>query len=549
MMINPRLIKAVPESKKYVFLTVLLKLISLASNILIIFSTAQIIRTQGKSIKFPVLFIAAGIILNCMCAFLISIAGWKASSKVKITLRSMIYRKLLQLGTDYAETSSTAKTIQLAAEGVEQIEVWFGQYLPQFFYSMLASVTVFTVLCFLNVKMAVILFLCVPLIPVSIICVQKIAKRLLSRYWDQYASLADNFLENLQGLTTLEIYQADEFKQEQMKKEAEHFRKITMKVLSMQLNSIIIMDIVAYAGAGLGIMAAVSAFSSGNLSLADCFICILLSADFFIPLRRLGSFFHTAMNGTTAAKKIFALLDTECPDTKKRVITEIPACRTKNILELKNVSCTYGERTVLKNACIEIPEHSYTAFVGKSGSGKSTAAKILCGINSRYEGKALICGTEISSINTDTLYKKISYLSHRDWIFKGTVRETLLEGKAGADEEQMRNVLAKVNLLAFIDDNGGLDAEILENASNLSGGQKQRLSIARALLHDGDIFIFDESTSNIDVESEKIILNLLHELKKSKTIIMISHRKENCSGADNIYFFDNGICKKTGGTL
>ncbi|MCR5218328.1 ABC transporter ATP-binding protein/permease [Treponema sp.] len=546
MMINPRLIKAVPESKKYVFITVVLKWISLLANALIIFSTAEIIRSKGENITLPCVLIGAGVFITALASYFISLSSWKSSSKVKQTLRSRIYNKLLQLGTDYAENSSTAKTIQLTAEGVEQIEVWFGLYLPQFFYSMLASVTVFIILSFLNFKMALILFICVPLIPMSIICVQKIAKRLLSKYWDQYANLADSFLENLQGLTTLEIYQADAFKEEEMKKEAEHFRKVTMKVLSMQLNSIIIMDIVAYGGAGLGITAAISSFASGSLSAADCFICILLSADFFIPLRRLGSFFHTAMNGTTASKKIFALLDLPCPDNNKRTLDKITCNPDTAALSLKNVSLTYGERKVLKNANIHIAAHSYTAFVGKSGSGKSTAAKILCGINTNYSGEAFIYGNDISKIKLDCLFKNVSYISHRDWIFKGSIRDTLLEGKSNATEEEMNDALKKVNLLSFVKENGGLDAEIMENASNLSGGQKQRLSIARALLHDSSILIFDESTSNIDVESEKIILDLLHELKKTKTIIMISHRKENCLGADSIYYFENGKCSQKG---
>lgn len=543
MMIDKRLLNAVPKSKKWVFLTVLLKWISLLLNAVLIFSLAQIIKTRGENILLPCILIALSVIFSFLSSQLTSLTSFNASAQVKKTLRSMIYEKLLKLGTDYQEQTQTAKIVQLAVEGVEQLEVWFGQYLPQFFYSMIASLTTFAILSFLNLKMAIILLVCVPLIPLAIVAVQKIAKRILKNYWSQYANLADNFLENLQGLTTLEIYNADEFKQKSMAKESEHFRKVTMKVLSMQLNSIIIMDIVAYGGAGLGITAAVASFLSGNLSLENCFVCILLSADFFIPLRRLGSYFHTAMNGATASNNIFELLDTK-EKTDGSLLIDLSNLQNQNqtLYETKNLSYKFGERQVLKNANIKIQNGSYTAFVGKSGSGKSTTAKILSGINSEYKGSVKLNGTELSEFQKSSVYKTCTYISHRDWIFKGSVKETLLEGNPNASEEEMWKVLDEVQLSSFLKENGGLEMQIEENAANLSGGQKQRLSIARALLFNSPIMIFDEATSNIDVESESAILKLLHELKGKKTILMISHRKENCLGADKIYLFENGNC-------
>lgn len=544
MMIDKRLLNAVPKSKKWVFLTVLLKWISLLLNAVLIFSLAQIIKTRGENILLPCILIALSVIFSFLSSQLTSLTSFNASAQVKKTLRSMIYEKLLKLGTDYQEQTQTAKIVQLAVEGVEQLEVWFGQYLPQFFYSMIASLTTFAILAFLNLKMAIILLVCVPLIPLAIVAVQKIAKRILKNYWSQYANLADNFLENLQGLTTLEIYNADEFKQKSMAKESEHFRKVTMKVLSMQLNSIIIMDIVAYGGAGLGITAAVASFLSGNLTLENCFVCILLSADFFIPLRRLGSYFHTAMNGATASNNIFELLDTkEKTDGSLLVdLSNLSNQKNQTLYETKNLSYKFGERQVLKNANIKIQNGSYTAFVGKSGSGKSTTAKILAGINSEYQGSVKLNGTELSEFQKSSVYKACTYISHRDWIFKGSVKETLLEGNPNTSEEEMWKVLDEVQLSSFLKENGGLEMQIEENAANLSGGQKQRLSIARALLFNSPIMIFDEATSNIDVESESAILKLLHKLKGKKTILMISHRKENCLGADKIYFFENGNC-------
>lgn len=554
MMIDKRLINLVPSSKKYVFMTVVLKWLALMSNALLIFSLAQILKTKGENILLPAIFTGLSILLTFLCSQFAAITSFKSSSQVKKTLRSLIYEKLLRLGPEYQEKTETAKIIQWAVDGVEQIEIWFGQYLPQFFYSMIAAVTTFIILAFLNLKMAVILFVCVPLIPMSIVMVQKIAKKILGKYMDQYAKLADNYLENLQGLTTLKIYQADQYKQEKIGEEAEHFRKVTMKVLSFQLNSIIIMDIVAYAGAGLGITAAISSYLNGGLSLTNAFICILLSADFFIPLRRLGSYFHTAMNGTTASKNIFALLETPERDegweglplaaasdeSSATPSAGSDAARKTCLYSLSGLTYKFGERTVLQNISLEIPKGSFTAFVGKSGSGKSTTAKVLAGINLDYQGSAKLLGQEINKLRSRDVYKYVSYISHKDWIFKGSIRDCLLEGNPQASEEEMWEALKKVQLDGFVKEMGGLDFQIMENASNLSGGQKQRLSIARALLHNSEVYIFDEASSNIDVESEAAILELLHQLKKEKTIIMISHRKENCQGADKIYTFEKG---------
>ncbi len=313
-----------------------------------------------------------------------------------------------------------------------------------------------------------------------------------------------------------------------------------MKVLSFQLNSTIIMDIVAYAGAALGIMAALSAYFTGAIQIEQTFVCIMLSADFFIPLRRLGSYFHTAMNGATASDNIFALLDTPEKQYGKTKIDDFSATNSGTLFEISSLNYYFGCRQILKNVNLSIKNGSFTAFVGKSGSGKSTTAKILAGINLEYQGSVKVGLSELKDIALDSIYKNISYISHKDWIFKGTIKDCLLEGNPNACENQLFDALRQVQLEDFVKENGGLDFEIKENASNLSGGQKQRLSIARALLHNSQIYIFDEATSNIDVESEKAVLDLLHSLKGKKTIIMISHRKENCDGADQIYFFENG---------
>ena len=549
MMIDRRLLKSVPESKKYIFYCILCKFFSLIANTVLVFSVAFLIGNAGNFLQYKhaTVAIVFSLITSIVTARLGTMASFFASKKVKETLRTRIYKKLLNLGTEYHEKTETAKLVQLTAEGVEQVETMFSLYLPQLYFSMLAALFTFAILFFISRKMAFTLLVCVPMIPISIIVVQKIAKKLLSKYWDQYASLADNFLENLQGLTTLQIYQADEFKQKQMELDAEVFRKVTMKVLSMQLNSIIIMDMIAYGGAGLGIAAAVSGFRNGDISLAMTFAAILLSADFFIPLRRLGSFFHIAMNGSAASKKIFDFLDAEVTQYGSKKLTKSDFTNINaeiDIYSLKNLNFFYKDRKILNKININIKKGSFTAFFGKSGSGKSTLAKILAGINRNYQGSATLANIEMKEISSDSIFESICYISHRDWIFKGTIKDTLLEGNPGATEKQMLETLEQLQLTSLLTKKNGLETEILENASNLSGGQKQRLSIARALLHNPEIMIFDEATSNIDVESEKAIVDFLHELKGKKTIIMITHRMENCTGADSVYEFSEGTCRR-----
>ncbi|MBQ9494330.1 MAG: ABC transporter ATP-binding protein/permease [Treponema sp.] len=540
MMIDRRLVNAVPQVKKYVFATVLVRTLALFANTVLVFAVAHVLRTRGERFQIPVLVIALSLAVRILCNIAASNASYHASSGVKRILRCRIYQKLLRLGADYQEQTTTAKLVQLAVEGVEQLETWFSSFLPQFYYSVIAAVATFAVLAFLNMRMALILLVCVPLIPISMMIVQNIAKRLLGTYWAQYASLADNFLENLQGLTTLHIYKADEYKAREMAQEAEHFRTVTMKVLSMQLNSIIVMDVVAFGGAGLGIAAALASFYAGTLSLDHAFICILLSADFFIPLRTLGSAFHTAMNGVTASKNIFALLDTKERECGTRAV---PALQNgMAIYKTRNLGYQF-DRVVLHDCAIEIAEGSYVAFVGKSGSGKSTAAKVLAGIYASYSGSVCVNGAELADIAPPSLYEYTTYISHRDWIFAGTVRDCLCEGNANARDDVLWRALESVKLASFLRERDGLDTRIQEGGANFSGGQKQRLSIARALLRNSSVYIFDEATSNIDVESEQAILALLHELKGKKTIIMISHRAENCKGADVVYRFENGTVR------
>ncbi len=546
MMIDKRLIRTVRESKKYIAWNVIYQWISLVANITMMVSIADLLSrlfantADRENFVCTVIVVAAAVGIRYFCAVQSAKMGYLSSKAVKKVLREKIYRKLLRLGSSYKEKAQTSEIVQISVEGVEQLETYFGAYLPQFFYAMLAPLTLFIVLGFVNVPAAAVLLVCVPLIPAAIAAVQTWAKKLLSKYWGQYTALGDTFLENLQGLTTLKIYRADDFKNDEMNVEAEKFRKITMKVLTMQLNSITIMDLIAYGGAALGIVMSVTQYSKGNVSLAGCLLIIMLSADFFIPMRQLGSFFHIAMNGMAAGQKIFRLLDLPEAEEKK---ADCP----KGDIVCRDLHFSYDhDREILSGVNMTFKRGAFTAIVGESGCGKSTISAILTGRNKGYGGSVSVGETELSEIREADLMENITYISHQSYLFKGTVRDNLLMGKPDASDSELWEVLERVNLADFVRNEKGLDTGLSEKASNLSGGQCQRLALARALLHDSPIYIFDEATSNIDVESENDIMNEIQNLAESKTVILISHRLVNVVKADAIYVMVNGKIAESG---
>lgn len=541
MMINKRLIGVVPDSKKYIAGNVILQWCSLAANIALMTSITALLqglwrKTAGQSeILITAAAAAVAILVRFACTVGASRMSYLSSKAVKKTLREKIYEKLLRLGASYNEQVATSEVVQVSVEGVEQLETYFGAYLPQFFYAMLAPLTLFVYLSFVSFPAAIVLLVCVPLIPVSIAAVQTWAKKLLSQYWGQYTALGDTFLENLQGLTTLKIYQADEYKQKEMNDEAEKFRKITMKVLTMQLNSITIMDLIAYGGAAVGVIMAATQYAGGHVSLAGALLIILLAADFFIPMRQLGSYFHVAMNGMAASDKIFRLLDLDEPKTGT---AEVPADCT---VACENLRFSYdADREILHGVTLRFPKGGFTAIVGESGCGKSTLAGILMGRNKGYAGSVTMGGKELSEIREESLMQSFTYISHQSYLFKGTVRENLRMGKPDATDSELWAALERCNLADFLRGEQGLDTPLSERGSNLSGGQCQRLALARALLHDSPVYIFDEATSNIDVESENDIMAQIHALSGTKTVILISHRLANVEHADNIYVLDKG---------
>ena len=548
-MIKTRLIEQVPSSKKYIALTVLAQWLKTVANIVMIFILsnllAQILDCKAFDFKrlLPYLgALAAVMFVRYLCGYASSQTSFFASSEVKKVLRQKMYKKLTRMGASYSEKVSTSEVLQVFVEGVDQLELYFGKYLPQFFFAMLAPITLFAVLVFVSWKASVVLLICVPLIPLSIVAVQKIAKRLLSKYWGVYTNLGDTFLENIQGLTTLKVYQADERKNVEMNEKAEEFRRITMKVLTMQLNSVSVMDIVAYAGSAVGVVIAIIQVKNGTITLPQAFLIIMLAADFFLPLRLLGSFFHVAMNGMAASDKLFKLLDTKEDEHG----TEIPENLDGNI-EIKDLSFSYdNEKTVLNDISATFKKHELISIVGESGCGKSTLASLLCGTTKGYNGSITIGGVEIKDIDEKTLMNNITAVNFNSYIFAGTVRENMIIADKSASDEKMIEALKMVNLWSFLSEQDGLDTKLNQQGSNFSGGQRQRLAIARALLHNTPIYVFDEVTSNIDAESENDIMAVIHNMAKIKTVILISHRLENVVGSDKILLLDKGKIEESG---
>lgn len=547
-MFNKRLLSEFKENKILVVGMVITQWLSLLANVLLIYTMSDfIMKVFNRQVESKDIYILAITAITVMAVRTVmnslnSSLSFKASIGVKKRLRQMIFEKLMRLGSGYKEKLQTAEAVQITTEGVEQLEIYFAKYIPQFFYSLLAPLTLFLIVGRMSLKVAVVLLICVPLIPVSIVAVQKFAKKMLSKYWGTYTELGDSFLESIQALTTLKIYQADERYAKKMDDEAEKFRKITMKVLIMQLNSVSIMDMIAYGGAALGIILTVLEWQAAGINLAQSIFIIMVSAEFFLPLRLLGSFFHIAMNGNAAADKIFKLLDCEEIQDTENVNWNM------GDIVCENVSYTYPDKedAVLRNVSFNIPQNELTAIVGESGCGKSTFVSLLMKERRDYTGKITIGGNELNEISGDMLRRHITRISHDAYIFYGTLYDNLKMGNPAADRKQMEEALRLVDMYDTVSEKGGLDMAIEEKGANLSGGQKQRIAMARAILHDSDVYVFDEATSNVDVESENKIMEVVDKLSKTKTVIVIYHRLANVKNADNIIVLKDGIICEQG---
>ena len=544
-MIDKKLFRLIGGNKKYIFIAVLLQAIGLIANVAITGSVCYavyLLTKNAEAVKFvyPLIGAVVGIIVRYICSRATGDIKDKLGRSVKKDLRERVYNKIVKLGVKTTDGMSMAGLTQVSVEGVEQLDLYYSSYLPQFFFAMIAPVILFLICVWIDWRTALVLIACVPLIPVSIVAVSKYAKKIFAKYWGKYTSMGDKFLDSVQGLKELKIFQADAAQHVKINESAEEFRVITMKVLVMQLASTTIMDLVAYGGAGVGIALAICGAAFWGLNpIAALFLC-LVAVEFFLPLRAFGSAFHVAMNGASAGKKIISLLN--APD---------PEWGTENVdgkeIKLENVTFSYdGKRDVLKNVNMTFPEKGMTAIVGESGCGKSTIVNMLIGAFRPQKGDVTVGGKQLEKLSRENWYSHLSAVSYNTYIFNESVRDNFKMAKENVSDEEIFAALEKVNLKEFIEENGGLDKVITEDANNISGGQKQRLALAIALVSDKDIYVFDEATSNIDIDSEAIIMKNIKAISESRSVIVISHRLANVVPADNIYYMEDGVIKESG---
>lgn len=548
-MIDKKLLALLGENKKYIFYAVGLMIVGLFANLSITASICYAIQyaaeyassgSDAQGFILPAIVVVIAMAIRYVTSRRIGDLKDTLGRNVKKDLRQKIYDKIIKLGVRTTDNMSMAGLTQLSMEGVEQLDLYYSAYIPQFFYAMIAPIILFVVTVRINWAVALVLLACVPLIPMSIIAVSRYAKKIFAKYWGKYTSMGDSFLDSVQGLKELKIFQADAAQNIKMNETSEEFRKITMKVLVMQLASTTIMDMVAYGGAGLGVALTINAVVNGSLSAYAALFLILVAVDFFLPLRAFGSAFHIAMNGASAGNKILSLLAQPDPVWGSETVdnTEIT---------VKDVTFSYdGTRDVLKHASMKFGSTGMYAIVGESGSGKSTVVNLLLGAYHPQQGSILVGNKPLETLSRESYYSHISVVSYNTYIFNETIRQNFMLAKADVTEDEIFTALKKVNLYDFIIENGGLDKVITEDAANISGGQKQRLALAINLVANKDIYIFDEATSNIDIESEAIIMNNIKELSKEKSVIVISHRLANVIAADTIYYIEDGEVKEHG---
>ena len=544
-MIDKELFKLIGGNKKYIFIAVLLQAIGLIANVAITGSVCYavyLLTQNAEAVKFvyPLIGAVIGIIVRYICSRATGDIKDKLGRSVKKDLRERVYNKIVKLGVKTTDGMSMAGLTQVSVEGVEQLDLYYSSYLPQFFFAMIAPVILFLICVWIDWRTALVLIACVPLIPVSIVAVSKYAKKIFAKYWGKYTSMGDKFLDSVQGLKELKIFQADAAQHVKINESAEEFRVITMKVLVMQLASTTIMDLVAYGGAGVGIALAICGTAFWGLNpIAALFLC-LVAVEFFLPLRAFGSAFHVAMNGASAGKKIISLLNAPDPEWETEKVDG-------KEIKLENVTFSYdGKRDVLKNVNMTFPEKGMTAIVGESGCGKSTVVNMLVGAFRPQKGDVTVGGKQLEKLSRENWYSHLSAVSYNTYIFNESVRDNFKMAKENVSDEEIFAALEKVNLKEFIEENGGLDKVITEDANNISGGQKQRLALAIALVSDKDIYVFDEATSNIDIDSEAIIMKNIKAISESRSVIVISHRLANVVPADNIYYMEEGEIKESG---
>ena len=526
---DKQLLRLLGEDKRYIYRAVAWMLTGSLGSIgftACLCYGLQLLFVGAKASFYPLPFV-----LGAVCAAVRFLATIRAAAmrdrlgrSVKKSLRTQLYAKLLRLGVRETKTVKMAGLTQLATEGIEQLDLYYSSYLPQFFYAMLSPLLLFCICVFLNWRVAAVLLACVPLIPVSIVAVSRFAKRIFAKYWGKYTAMGDVFLDSVQGLKELKLFRADARRQAYMNENAEEFRKITMKVLVMQLASVTIMDLVAFGGAGIGAALAVSGTQNGG-GIAAALFLVLVAAEFFLPLRAFGSAFHVAMNGVSAGRMMLTLLEEPEPAWGK-----VQPCGGR--LELEDVHFSYapGRETL----------HGVSAVFGKT-----TAAKLLTGALRPGSGRVLLDGKGVESLDRQAYYASLAHVSCETFLFHDTIRANFLLTNPHAAEEEMWRALALVRLDGLVQERGGLDFVLNEDAADISGGQKQRLALAVNLTTPKRIYIFDEATGNIDAESEGIIMEVIRSLSTFAGVTVITHRLANVAAADSILYMEDGrICEQ-----
>ncbi|MGO1581279.1 MAG: ABC transporter ATP-binding protein/permease [Peptoniphilaceae bacterium] len=542
-MIDKRLLNMMKGERIYGIYLIILKVIMLLLNIFMIFTVSETVSSifSSEMTSYRFVFIILGIVLlEIVSIKIMSKLSNLISASVKEKLRIILFDKISSYGMRYSKTFNMGEVVQLSVNAIENLEVYFSSFLPQLVYSLLSALILFIFISGINLKIAIALLAMIPLIPISIIFVQKIAKKINKKYWGSYVELSEIFVDFLEGLTTLIIFNADEKFNKRLNKYAKDFRINTMKVLSMQLNNITVLDIIAYAGASMGIILTVYYYSQSLIDLKEAIIVILISSEFFLPLRLLGSFFHIAMNGMGAIDKLFKILDTPLEKFGNKKISN-----RESSIEIKNLYFSYKEgREILKDININLKMGQLIYIVGESGCGKSTIASLI--MNKLKPSSGQIIYNNSYNVREEDILKNCTLVTNNSYLFKGTLKYNLQMGNKNINDEKMWNILDRLSLKEYFKNENGLDTVIEEKGNNFSGGQKQRIAIARAILKNSPVYIFDEATSNIDSESEDIILDFINEIRKDKLIIMISHRLKYTPVSDHIYYLENGMIKENG---
>lgn len=529
-MLSKELLNYVKEKRHLIIYNIIINLFSLFFSLLttlfLVLAVKEYISSSFKIGTFNLLLALIFIVLKIIAILLSTKINNLLADYVTDKLRRDTYNKYISINGELPFKTSSFS--ELSTNGIEQLRLYYSLYIPSLFYAFISPLILFIIFSFIKFEIALVYLVCVPLIPLSIILVSKWAKKIFNKYWDLYLSLGDDFLDNVKGMNELKIFMYDDKKAQDMKNSSKEFRIITMKVLTMQLASTTIMDIVSYGGAGLGIVLSLIAYQNG-LDLYSCIFMILVGSEFFLPMRALGSAFHISMNGATAGKRIMQLFNEKDKEYLDETLESIDK------IELKDYFYKYDQELILKNINMEF-EKGFYSIVGLSGSGKSTISKSLARIL-ETRNTIFINDQEINKFSRESFYSQVAYISNNTYLFSMKIKDLFKFYNPNIEEKEMLNLLKKVKLEVLIEE--GLDYKINPSSTNLSGGEIQRLILALYLSKKYSLYIFDEATSNIDKDSEDIIVEIIKELASQAIVIFISHRLKNVINSKYIYFIED----------